>query len=252
MGDVWIPDRPLTMTEVLRALEMLEDDWRIYFEVQDVTGLNKTGLTMTMIVAGFFGALRGEEVCKIDVGTMREHWKESTEDPRHPHVPLMMAGKFKRETGIKLFCQPLALKSNSGVDICGIFRRTLGVQERLGVTHGPLFRTKGKRDTHFKPASVGDLDIMFRDVLKRIQQKWPNVIPESVKVEEEYSMSRSPRRGSTAEAQNQEIPREVIEANNRWRKRMRSKGLTPGMSMMERYTDAKASVKALTRYSRNL
>ena len=252
MGDVWIPDRPLTITEVLRALEMLEEDWRIYFGIQDMMGLSKTGLTMTMIVAGFFGALRGEEVCKIDVGTMREHWKESTGNPMHPHVPLMMAGKFKRETGIKLFCQPLAMKSNSGVDIASIFYRTLGVQEKLGITHGPLFRTKGKRDTHFKPASVGDLDMMFRDILKRIQRRWPNVIPESVKVDEDFSMSRSPRRGSTAEAQNQEIPKEVIEANNRWRKRMRSKGLTPGMSMMERYTDAKASVKALTRYSRNL
>jgi hypothetical protein len=45
------------------------------------------------------------------------------------------------------------------------------------------------------------------------------------------------------------IPKEAIEANNRWRKHMRSRGLTPGMSMMERYLDAKASVPSLIRFS---
>jgi hypothetical protein len=73
-----------------------------------------------------------------------------------------------------------------------------------------------------------------------------------VNVAEEYSASRSMRRGATSEAQNAEIPIEVIEANNRWRKHMRSRGLTPGMSMMERYSDAKASVPSLIRFWRSL
>jgi len=67
-----------------------------------------------------------------------------------------------------------------------------------------------------------------------------------------YSMHRSGRRGSTAEAQNSEIPSWVIEAINSWRKNFRSKGLTPGMSMLERYTEAKASVPALVKFSYNL
>jgi len=33
---------------------------------------------------------------------------------------------------------------------------------------------------------------------------------------------------------------------------MRAKGLTPGMSMMERYTDAKASILSLIRFSKGL
>jgi hypothetical protein len=43
--------------------------------------------------------------------------------------------------------------------------------------------------------------------------------------------------------------KEVIEANNRWQKHLRARGLTPRMSMMERYSDAKASVPALIRFS---
>ena len=111
---------------------------------------------------------------------------------------------------------------------------------------------KGKQEGLFKVASVGGLDSLFHDVLLRVQKRSPRIIPEDVDVVNDYSVSRSLRRASTAEAQNQQVLREVIEANNRWRKRMRSKGLLPGMSMMERYTDAKASVQSLTRYSGSL
>ena len=97
---------------------------------------------------------------------MREHWEESTQGFNHPHVPLMMAGKFKRETGIKLFCQPLAMKSDSGVDIHSVFHKSLSILEKQGITNGPMFRTKGRQAGTFKVASVGDLDIMFHDVLK--------------------------------------------------------------------------------------
>jgi len=54
------------------------------------------------------------------------------------------------------------------------------------------------------------------------------------------------------EAQNAGIPQNIIESNNRWRKLMRSKGLTPGMSMMERYTDTKTSVPSLIWFSESV
>jgi len=61
-------------------------------------------------------------------------------------------------------------------------------------------------------------------------------------------LRRSGRRGSTIQAQNQGVLREVIEANNGWRKHMQSKGMLPNMSMVERYSDAKASVTTLIKY----
>lgn len=96
---------------------------------------------------------------------------------------------------------------------------------------------------------MGDLEPMFHKVLSRVQARYSKVIPEDVDVNSEYSVFRSLRRGATAEAQNVGIPQHVIEANNRWRKHLRSKVLTPGMSMMEQYTDAKASVPSLVRFS---
>ena len=92
----------------------------------------------------------------------------------------------------------------------------------------------------------------FHRLLGRVQKRWPQIIPDSVNISEEYSVSRSLRWGATAEAQNAGISQSVIEANNRWRKHARSKGLTPGMSMMERYSDPKASVPTLIRFSGGL
>jgi hypothetical protein len=196
--------------------------------------------------------LRGEEIVRIDVGSMREHWEEAMGYKDGKHVPLMMAGRFKRETGEKLFCQPLAIDSTSKVEIAKWFHRALWVLEKLGIESGPMFRTEARGGAKYKKSSVGDLDGLLHSILARVQNRFPEVIGKNVDVPEEYSASRSMRRGATSEAQNAEIPKEVIEANNCWRKHMRSRGLTPGMSMMERYSDAIASVPSLIRFSRSL
>lgn len=249
MGDIWVPDRAITIEEIKSAMLLLEEDWKAYG--QDIEGQKQTCLTAITLIAGFFAGLRGEEIVRTDLGAIRKHWHEAIEYPRASHVPLMLAGRFKKETGEKLFCQPLAAQTKSGVDIKTWFYRTIWVMEAMGVTAGPLFRVSSSK-ADYKRASMGDLEPLFHGILKKIQVRFSKVIPKDVMVEEEYSVYRSLRRGATSEARNVGIPQEVIEANNRWRKHMRSKGMVPGMSMMERYTDAKASVLSLIRFSKNL
>ena len=69
---------------------------------------------------------------------------------------------------------------------------------------------------------------------------------------EDYSVYRSLRRGAASEAQNERIDQIVFESNNRWRKAHRAKGMIPGWSMTEHYTDANVSVKMLVRFSSEL
>ena len=88
--------------------------------------------------------------------------------------------------------------------------------------------------------------------LARVQARLPNLIEESAKVEEEYSASHSFKRGATAQARNMEIPKDVIEVNNRWRQKERARGSTPHMSLLERYTDARASAQLLVKFSAGL
>ena len=91
------------------------------------------------------------------------------------------------------------------------------------------------------------MDQYFHPLLCEVQRYFPNLIPDTVVIRDSYSSYRY-----LSEAQNQGIPQEVIQANNRWRKFSKANGLTPGMSMMERYSDAKASVPTLVRFSFNL
>ena len=73
MGDVWIPDWACTIQEIKAMMTVLEGDWETSYAIKDYLGLKKAALTMVAVVAGFFGGLRGEEICKIDVGGLREH-----------------------------------------------------------------------------------------------------------------------------------------------------------------------------------
>ena len=74
----------------------------------------------------------------------------------------------------------------------------------------------------------------------------------SIKVQDEICVRHSLRCGSMTKASNQGVPREIMEANQRWGKYQWSKGVLLQMSMMERYTDAWANVGYLIRYSLEL
>ncbi len=246
MGDVWIPDRAITVNEIHVALGLLEENW-------GKSGLEfgerlEVALTGALLVIGFAAALRGEEMPQIDLGPMFKHWAEGDMHPRLKHVPLVLVGRFKQTVGEKLFFQPLAQKTRSGIEVKRWIARVLGLYEKAGTKTGPMFRTVTKKGG-IKRASIGDMDLLFHDILRQVQERRPDVLPPSIVVGDEYSVRRSLRRGSTSEAQNAQVPKEVIEANNRWRKHMRSGGVLPSMDMIERYSDAKASVTALVRYS---
>ena len=200
-----------------------------------------------IIFSGYYGCLRGEEIGKSDLGAMRKYWKEAMEHLEYRHVPLILAGRFKGETGIKRFCQPLCAVTQNGRELGKWFGRYIGCLQSFGVTTGPLFRNeKGSR------MGVAELDLHFHWVLTEVQRRFPNVIPDSVKVTDSYSTYRSLRRGATSEAQNVGISEIVIESNNRWRKKQRANGMKPGWSMIQHYTDAKVSIPTLIQFSREL
>ena len=182
-----------------------------------------------------------------DLGAIRKYWKEATLHPDFAHIPLVLAGTFKGETGLKLFCQPLSSSTKDGRELAVWFGRYIMCLELDNTTTGPLFRTDdGKR------MGVAQLDVLFHSLLLEVQRRFPTAIPDSVKVEEVYSTFRSLRRGATSEAQNVGIPGYVIESNNRWRKWHRARGMTPGFGMMQHYTDAQVAVPTLIRFSSEL
>ena len=152
MGDVWMPDRPITIHELKTALEFMESDWAVFSS--DLEGRYSTAMTSCLFIAGFFAALRGEELVRVDLGAIRKNWEEAMKYTQAAHVPLMLSGRFKREVGEKLFCQPLASVTKSGVRILLWFHRFLETAAQAGITSGPFFLApNGKR------ATTADLDV---------------------------------------------------------------------------------------------
>jgi len=67
MGDVWIPDRALTLDEMKAALEIPEEE---YVKLSPGRRRLEVVLTGAMLVAGCTAGLRGEEILHIDLGMM--------------------------------------------------------------------------------------------------------------------------------------------------------------------------------------
>jgi hypothetical protein len=92
----------------------------------------------------------------------------------------------------------------------------------MGIVDGHVFQKVGKTSGTIRRAQISDLNPMFHAILKRVQLLWPSVILDSVKVEKDMSMFRLIRQGLPLQAQNVHLPKEVIEANNRWKKALKA------------------------------
>ena len=62
MGDVWKLDTPIRKDILEVCLNILEERWEVYVENNYSVGKKKTALMGCMLVSGYYGALRREEV----------------------------------------------------------------------------------------------------------------------------------------------------------------------------------------------
>jgi hypothetical protein len=249
MVDTWIPDCMTTLEELPHCYILLEEDWEHFAQDRDMR--LQMALMAMILISSFSGALWGEEIPKIELGVIRKHWQEAVHHPTTPHVPLVLSGWFKLTDGERLFFLPLACRSQAGINIRLWTHQLQQTYKELGVVSGPVFRV-AQKGGKVKRSAMGDLDLLFHGILGCIQEHWPRVLPVSVKVQDETSVWWSLCRGSMTEASNRGIPREVVEANQHWGKHQRSRGVLPNMNMMERYSDARANVGYLIRYSLGL
>lgn len=221
MGNVWKPDKAISRYVIRGCFVVFEYHWEAYGV--DPYSRMLIAKAACIVITGYYGSLRGEEIGKADLGAMRKYWKEAMNHPDIKHIPLILAGIFKGEEGVRLFVQPIIGVTKDGRNLVTWYRRYLRSLEETGSTSGPLFpNEKGL------PMSVSELDVHFHSMLLEVQRRFPNAIPDNVNVFDDYSVFRSLRRGATTEAQNVGIAANVIESNNRWRKNHRARRMRPG------------------------
>jgi hypothetical protein len=250
MGDVKIQDAAISIDVMLAFQEELEMLWAEAWKTQAMEMLYELACIGAVSTSGFSAGLRGEELGHIRLRDSMILTARGLSHPRKPHIVVALEGRFKGQVSRKKHKIPLASVTKSGIENERWLLRLMAAHERAGVTAGPLFR---KSQEINEPAQIKHLDHLFHKYLLAVQSRRSDLIPESVDVMNVYSIRRSLRRGSTTQARNVKVPRDVINLNNRWRAEDASafRSAAPG-EMMENYTDVLAAVETLLQYSEPL
>jgi hypothetical protein len=184
MGDIVCPDRALSISIMIEILRELDLEW-------NDSGSDRFNVASeaAFYVIGFCCALRGEEIPKTDLQGVLKHWEESGRS-NPAHVVIALLGRFKGETGLRYHLMPLVIRTKSGIEPRKWIGRLLGIYEKMGVYHGPFFRTANGERMKLREANT-----FFFSRLEKVQLLRPDLIGPDVEVEDVYGIGRSLRRG---------------------------------------------------------
>lgn len=238
----------LSIHEVLAIQGVLEGQWREALVEKDWEALFDIATTGAGVVTGMGTAFRGEEFGLCRLGATRESSEKGSKHSTDPHLAVAFYGKLKCSTGgRRMYVLPLALESESGILYKRWLYRLFFVYNHLGVKEGPLFR---KSADSSESATIRDLDVGFHQVLKRVQEEKPDLIPPDIDVTRKYSVYRSLRRGAQSQAVNKNTPEATRNLIGRWKQQERAGLKDASLPMPEHYSDVRVLLPAFIVYSR--
>ena len=163
---------------------------------------------------------------------------------------LNLKGLFKGEHNMRWHMVPIADEGKSGIPTRRWITRLLYRRVKLEKAKRGYLLSKANG----KKATIGDYDPLFRDYVTRaikanLKAK-RDVFRKGVDPSD-YSLRRSPRRGSTTTATNNNVDPLTIELVNRWRKREKAKGAEPSLPMRQVYTQVRNAIDATLRSSQS-
>ena len=247
MGRLVYQDLGLSMEMLLTMLEAWET------ELADAGCGNVR--RRNLVVAGaafavlFAGALRGGEVLLMEASELVKRRKDGQRHSSHPHIVIPLMGRFKGETGERNVLLALANETKSGLKVRVWVSRLIRllVAERKHEIVGPaICNADGYAMERWK------LNGLLHEGLGAVQSKRDDLIGDSIKVEEKFSIHRSFRRGATTQAKENNVPEKTIEINNRWRKVENRSGGLPSLPMSELYVEITQALGSRTRFSESL
>lgn len=244
MGDEKKQNYGLSSEQVLAILVEMEKQWAD--SAGDARRQSRIEDVAVFMLSSFLAGLRGEEVPLLSLEGMLKHWAEAAAS-RLPHLVLALLGRFKGEEGERWHMLPISEVTRSNFPTRRWMERGLQRRTAAGRSRGWYFQRSNGRQ-----AKLRDYDDDFRGLVKDTCLAQPGTLPPSVDVDEDISLWRSLRRGSTTEVGNRSLAPECIDMNNRWRKRERAKGVAPTLSMRETYTQLQQALPQRLKYSQCL
>jgi hypothetical protein len=111
---------------------------------------------------------------------------------------------------------------------------------------GWLFQCR--REVHLK---FGRCDTAFRALIDSAREQHEGLLPDAVETGD-FSLWRSPRRGTMLETTNQDVSEKVIKLINPWRKKEAAKGSEAGLPMRQVYTQVRSTPPVMLKFSKAL
>ena len=246
MGDVKIQDAAMSVDVLMALGEVLERRYQEAEQCQDEKQVFDIANVGAALMIGFSSALRGEELGHARLFETRELSNRGHIHPTRPHVLIALEGRFKGMIARQKHKIPLAERTKSGIQNRKWLVRLMRAYERRQITHGPLFRMK---PTGERPSTIQQLDLWLHELLVQCQKKREDLLGNELESLGTYSFRRSLRRGSTTQARNKRVPKDVIVLNNRWRSQEHARGRFAQADMIDLYTDVVAALETLLQYS---
>ena len=186
------------------------------------------------MVVTFGYSLRGNEGFWVDAEKLVSGLNIGRNNRDLGHVVISLLGKFKGEEGDRMHVISLANTTRSGIRIRAWLERVARYLQTEGRKQCPAFC-----DEEGYMLASSDVEAIFHPVLIRMQQeeRYAELIPRGLKVEDNYLCFRSFRRGAEVTALNQKVDQTVIEFVHRWSRYERSRGRVPGFNMVEHYAE---------------
>ena len=249
MGDVKIQDAAMSIELLLELERMLELQYQQLKENNGDESLFEIVTLGASLVLGFSSALRGEELAHIRLMETMEYTKRGITHPKYPHVLLALEGRFKGLIARQKHKIPLVETTRSGIANKKWLLRLFAAYEKSGARYGPLFRSSPRGE---RAVSIQQLDLWLHELLIGCQKQHPELLGNDIDSLSTYSFRRSLRRGSTTQARNQKIPKDVVVLNNRWRSQEQARSREVQSDMIDLYTDVVAALATLLQYSEAL
>lgn len=217
-----------------------------------------TGLTYTIL--SFVGALRGNEGLKLDWLALQRYLDKGKNPLKKkskktiptslntPHIIIPLRGRFKGEQGERCHLIPMTNRTKSGLPLRKTLEFFISARKLFSKSEcGWAFINEKGQKLSF--SDMNDIVLERMEIIKDETLLGDDLDLTEVEIREAYSINRSFRRGATTHARNMKIPKDTIEAHNRWRKIDRSKGKKPKLEMIEEYSDIEQLIPTLVRFS---
>jgi len=185
MGQDYRPNRAISIEVMLELINHVEAKLK---DIDNEMEAHVMTLVGAYMVSCFCASLRGNEGLMMDLLGLQRNLHYGHEDVEDLHVVFALLGRFKNEVGEQYHLILVASVTQSGLEPRKWIERLVSLHTCQGWTSGLAFC-----DKHGNVEKMFIYEDIMMDILCKIQELHPNLIPLDIEVRAMYGVFRSLR-----------------------------------------------------------